>query len=151
MINISLDSNVLTLFKKVIEEDLKTLAIRISREREIPLDTITPYIDIILNIPMIDRIRDKYLDMSSIKYKNELQRYALQDLREIAAHHSVSVSGTRRILIDNICEKCGIRDFTQEEILKSKSYISIKTKTSHKKSSDQKIDTHLVDDSDDSS
>ena len=139
-------TNIVELFKKIIEDDLKTLAIKISRERDIPIDTLLPYISIILKTPMIEKIHEKHLDISSIKYKTELQRYTLKDLREIAKNNHIAVSGTRAELIERISGAC---DFTLDEILKVKSFIG--KSRPRKKTVDATVDAtvaNLVDDSD---
>jgi hypothetical protein len=142
-------TNIVELFKKIIEDDLKTLAIKISRERDIPIDTLLPYISIILKTPMIEKIHEKHLDISSIKYKTELQRYTLKDLREIAKNNHIAVSGTRAELIERISGAC---DFTLDEILKVKSFTYNAGKSRpRKKTVDAKVDAtvaNLVDDSD---
>lgn len=148
--NIDTNTHIVELFKKVIEDDLKAFAIKISSERDIPIDTLLPYISIILKTPMIERIHEKYLDISYIKYKTELQRYTLKDLREIAKNNHIPVSGTRAELIDNISDKCGIRDFTPDEISKAKSFIgSANVKSRPRKKTTEPIVANLVDDSDD--
>ena len=141
--------DIVELFKKIIEDDLKTLVIKISRERDIPIDTLLPYISIILKTPMIERIHEKHLDISNIKYKTELQRYTVKDLREIAKNNDVVVSGTRAELIERISCKCGIRDFTHDAISNAKSFIgnTCKSRPQRKKTVDT-IVSNLVEDSD---
>lgn len=154
MHNISIDTNtpIVELFKKVLEDDLKALAIKISRERDIPIDSLLPYISIILKTPMIERIHEKHLDISNIKYKTELQRYSLKDLREISKNNDIPISGTRAELMERIGEKCGIRDFTLDEISKAKSFIgSIVTKSRPRKKTVETIVANLVYDSDENS
>ena len=151
MHNMHIDTNthIVELFKKVIEDDLKALAIKISSERDIPIDTLLPYISIILNTPMIERIHEKHLDISYIKYKTELQRYTLKDLREIAKNNDIPISGTRAELIANISDKCCIRDFTPDEISKAKSFIgNTTTKSRPRKKTTEPIVANLVEDSD---
>jgi len=151
MHNIDIDTNthIVELFKKVIEDDLKAFAIKISSERDIPIDTLLPYISIILKTPMIERIHEKHLDISYIKYKTELQRYTLKDLREIAKNNHIPISGTRVELIERISDKCGIRDFTSDEILKAKSFIgNTATKSRPRKKTTESIIVNLVEDSD---
>ena len=154
MYNTNIDTNtpIVELFKKVIEDDLKALAIKISRERDIPIDALLPYISIILKTPMIERIHEKHLDISNIKYKTELQRYTLKDLREIAKNNHITISGTRAELIERISEKCGIRDFTLDEISSAKSFIgNIATKSRPRKKTVETIVANLVEDSDEDS
>ena len=151
MHNIDIDTNthIVELFKKVIEDDLKAFAIKISSERDIPIDTLLPYISIILKTPMIERIHEKHLDISYIKYKTQLQRYTLKDLREIAKNNHIPISGTRVELIERISDKCGIRDFTSDEILKAKSFIgNTATKSRPRKKTTESIIVNLVEDSD---
>jgi hypothetical protein len=145
------NTHILELFKKVIEDDLKSLAIKISRERDIPIDTLLPYISIILKTPMIERIHEKHLDISSIKYKTELQRYTLKDLREITKKNNLYVSGTRAELIERISEKFGIRDFTPDEISKAKSFIGNTGKSRPRKKTIDTVVSNLIDDSDEDS
>jgi len=145
----NMNTPIVELFKKIIEDDLKTLAIKISRERDIPIDSLLPYISIILKTPMIERIHEKHLDISNIKYKTELQRYTLKDLREIAKNNDIPISGTRVELIERISEKCGMRDFTPDEISKVKSFIgNTATKTRPRKKTTEPVVMNLVEDSD---
>lgn len=149
-IDMNTQMNIVELFKKVIEDDLKALAIKISRERDIPIDTLLPYISTILKTPMIERIHEKHLDISNIKYKKELQRYTLKDLREISKNNNIVISGTRAELIERISEKCGIRDFTSDEISNAKSFIgntANKSRTTRKKTVET-IVSNIVEDSD---
>ena len=148
-IDINTHTNIVELFKKVIEDDLKSLAIKISRERDIPIDTLLPYISTILKTPMIERIHEKHLDISNIKYKKELQRYTLKDLREIAKNNHIVISGTRAELIERISEKCGIRDFTYDEISNAKSFIGNTCKSRPlRKKMVETIVSNIVEDSD---
>ena len=103
-----------------------------------------------MKTPMIERIHEKHLDISCMKYKTELQRFTLKDLREIAKNNHIPVSGTRTELIDRISDKCGIRDFTPDEISRAKSFIgNTATKSHPRKKTTEPIVANLVEDSDD--
>jgi hypothetical protein len=141
----------LVLFKKVIETELKLFAEKISKtNNDICLEDILKFIPEVLETPIQDKIIEEYRNISKFKYKCELDRFSLEDLREINKSLSLSSVGTKTELIDRIAIHKNLLNITEDDILKSKSYISkTKKRTSKKKtkSSDEE-DSNIVSDSD---
>jgi hypothetical protein len=140
----------LMLFKKVIESELKQFAEKISKTNDICLEDILKFIPEVLEMPIEDKILNQYRDISNIKYKSELERFSLEDLREINKLLNLNSLGNRNQLIDRISIYKNLSNITEEELLKSKSYISKSRKTSRKKkvkSSDDEM-SNIVSDSD---
>lgn len=141
----------LLLFKKVIETELKQFAERISKmNNDICLEDILKFIPEVLETPIEEKIIEQYRDISRFKYKSELDRFSIDDLREINRSLNLSCVGNKIELIERIAVDKNLLNITDEEILKSKSYISkTKKRTSKKKtkSSDEE-DINQVSDSD---
>jgi hypothetical protein len=141
----------LQLFRKVLEDDLKTYAIKISNEQNINVNELLEFIPGILSKPVLDKINTRYRDTSGMKYKKELNRFSLNDLKEIARENNVKITGTRTDLINNISEKIGLVDHTDQELEKAKSYKSKPLKNKKKLSPDKTLDatpSHYISDSD---
>ena len=115
----------LILFKKVIESELKLFAEKISKNNDICLEDILKFIPEVLETPIEDKIIDQYRDISKFKYKSELDRFTLDDLREISKLLNLSLIGNRTELINRIAIYKNLSNITEDELLKSKSYISI--------------------------
>jgi hypothetical protein len=140
----------LVIFKKVIESELKQFAEKISKSNDICLEDILKFIPEVLDTPIEDKIIEQYRDISKFKYKSELDRFSLEDLREINKLLNLNSMGNRSQLIERIAIYKNLSNITEEELLKSKSYIS-KTKKrvskKKKKSSDDEV-SNIVSDSD---
>jgi hypothetical protein len=140
----------LILFKKVIESELKLFAEKISKNNDICLEDILKFIPEVLETPIEDKIIEQYRDISKFKYKSELDRFSLEDLRQISKLLNLSILGNRMELINRIAIYKNLSNITEDELLKSKSYISkTKKKVSRKKtkSSDDE-GSNIVSDSD---
>ena len=141
----------LLLFKKVIETELKLFAEKISKtNNDVCLEDILKFIPEVLETPIQDKITEEYRNISKFKYKSELDRFSLEDLREISKSLNLNSVGTKIELIERIAINTNLLNITEDDILKSKSYISkTKKRTSKKKakSSDEE-DSNLVSDSD---
>jgi hypothetical protein len=140
----------LILFKKVIESELKLFAEKISKTNDICLEDILKFIPEVLETPIEDKIIEQYRDISKFKYKSELDRFSLEDLRQISKLLNLSILGNRMELINRIAIYKNLSNITEDELLKSKSYISkTKKKVSRKKtkSSDDE-GSNIVSDSD---
>jgi len=146
-----ISSELLQLFKKVLEDDLKTYATKISNEQNININELFDLIPGILSKPIIDKINLKYLDTSAMTYKKELNRFSLLDLKEIAKINNIKTSGNRNDLINNISSKIGLNEHTIEELEKMKSFKSKPIKTKKKNSPEKNQDStlaHYISDSD---
>jgi len=146
-----ISTETLQLFKKVLEDDLKTYANKISIEQNININELLELIPGILSKPIMDKINLRYLDTSNMKYKKELHRFSVLDLKEIAKTNNVKTSGNRNDLINNISEKIGLIDHTIEELEQSKSFKSKPIKIKKKNSPDKNLDStpsHYISDSD---
>jgi hypothetical protein len=140
----------LILFKKVIESELKLFAEKISKNNDICLEDILKFIPEVLETPIEDKIIEQYRDISKFKYKSELDRFSLEDLRQISKLLNLSILGNRMELINRIAIYKNLSNITEDELLKSKSYISkTKKRVSRKKtkSSDDE-GSNIVSDSD---
>ena len=138
------------LFKKVIESELKQFAEKISKTNDICLEDILKFIPEVLDTPIEDKIIEQYRDISKFKYKSELDRFSLEDLREINKLLNLNSMGNRFQLIERIAIYKNLSNITEEELLKSKSYIS-KTKkrvSKKKKKSSDDEGSNIVSDSD---
>ena len=146
-----LSTETLELFKKVLEDDLKTYATKISNEQNININELLELIPDILSKPIMDKINIRYLDTSSMSYKKELNRFSLIDLKEIAKNNNVKTSGNRTELINNISDKLCLTDHTIEELEKAKSFKSKPLKNKKKNSPEKNLDStpaHYISDSD---
>ena len=146
-----ISTETLQLFKKVLEDDLKTYATKISNEQNININELLELIPDILSKPIMDKINIRYLDTSSMRYKKELNRFSLIDLKEIAKNNNVKSSGNRNELINNISDKLCLTDHTIEELEKAKSFKSKPIKIKKKNSPEKNLDstpTHYISDSD---
>jgi hypothetical protein len=146
-----ISTETLQLFRKVLEDDLKTYAIKISNEQNININELLEFIPGILSKPVLDKINARYHDTSGMKYKKELNRFSLNDLKEIAKKNNVKITGTRNDLINNISEKIGLTDHTHEELEIAKSFKSKPIKNKKKLSPEKSLDTtpsHYISDSD---
>lgn len=115
----------LLLFKQVIEDDLRKYAQEIVLEQpNVRLNDLLDLIPQVLETPIMDKINSKYRDTSGMKYKKELNKFSLGDLKEIAKAHDLKISGTRSELMTRISEKISLRDYTVEDISLAKSYQS---------------------------
>ena len=124
----------LDLFRNVLEADLTNYANQISRERSIPLDDILKLIPRVLETPLVDKLGDQYRDTSRIVYKKDLDKFTIPDLKEIAKKNSVKTSGTKQELVDRIADHLELKDISQDDIKKSKSFISKQSNPRKKKS-----------------
>lgn len=147
---INIPPETLELFKKIVENDLISYANEISKTQNISLDNILPIIPKIMEHPMLSKITDKYRDTSSFKYKKDLNRFTINDLKVIASKNQLAISGNKSDLIDKISIKIGLKDITDTELKNTKSYISL-DKYKHqikKKKSPSKISNNIIEDSD---
>jgi hypothetical protein len=101
---------------------------------------------------MLDKINCKYRDVSDLKYKKELNKFALNDLKEIASANCLTTSGTRTELMHRISEKLCLREYTNDELSKAKSFQSsssiIKKKKKNEKISKNDPNPNYISDSD---
>jgi hypothetical protein len=144
------------LFKQVIEDDLRKFAQEIVYEN--PSMRITDLLGLIpqvLDTPIIDKINSKYRDTSLMKYKKELNKFSLMDLKEIARSNDLKMSGTRSELMARISEKFELRDYTVADLNSAKSFMSASTtmgdiKSKKKKSKEKPVSnsTNYISDSD---
>jgi len=121
---LNLPNEVLDLFKKTLENELTKYANEIHKSHNIPLDGILSLIPNIMNEPLIDKISNKYRDTSKLQYKQELNKYTIYDLKQIASINSVPTAGTKSQLVEKISVKIGLKDFTNKELNQCKSFIS---------------------------
>jgi len=147
---INIPPETLELFKKIVENDLISYANEISKTQNISLDNILPIIPKIMEKPMLTKISDKYRDTSSLTFKKELNRYTVHDLKVIASKNQLTISGNKSELIDKISIKIGLKDITDTELKKSKSYISLDKNRQNikKKKSPINISNNIIEDSD---
>jgi hypothetical protein len=141
----------LLLFRKVLEDDLKSYAIKISNEQNIDINALLELIPIILSEPIIDKINLGYRDTSKMRYKKELNLYSLTDLKEIAKTNELKISGNRADLLERISEKLGLVEYSNEELDKAKSFKSMPLKQKKKPSPEKNRDStlsHYISDSD---
>jgi len=143
----------LLLFKQVIEDDLRKYAQEIVLEQpNVRLSDLLDLIPQVLDTPIMDKINSKYRDTSLMKYKKELNKFSLVDLKAIAKTHDLNVSGTRSELMTRISEKISLRDYTAEDIHLAKSFQSKSGVPKKKKTKDEKeksiTSTNYISDSD---
>jgi hypothetical protein len=146
-----ISTETLQLFKKVLEDDLKTYAIKISNEQNININELLELIPVVLSQSIMDKINTRYRDTSGMRYKKELNRFTLIDLKEIAKENNIKTSGNRNELIDCISEKLGLVEHTNAELEKAKSYKSKPIKNKKKISPEKSLDStpsHYISDSD---
>ena len=148
-----ISDDILLLFKQVIEDDLRKFAQEIVFDQpNIRLSDLLELIPQVLDTPIIDKINSKYLDTNHMKYKKELNKFSLHDLKEIAKTKNLTISGTKVELMTRIAEKLSLRDYTMEDLTAAKSY---QTKMSlggvfpkKKKSKEKPVSTNYISDSD---
>jgi len=128
------DQETLELFKKVVESDLLEYAKKISIDRNIPIDQITPYINKILEKPIADKLNLEYRNINRIIYKKDLDRFTLLDLSEIAKSQSLKSSGNKLELVNRITKHLNLKDITDDELKRSKSFTSKPLKIKKKES-----------------
>jgi hypothetical protein len=139
----------LLLFKQVIEDDLRKYAQQIVLEQpQLNLCDLFELIPQVLETPIMDKINSKYRDTSQLKYKKELNRYSLSDLKAIAKGHDLKISGNRSELMNRISEKISLRDYTPEDIQMAKSYQSNQVPKKKRSKDDKAITSNYVVDSD---
>ena len=125
-----ISDDTLLLFKQVIEDDLRKFAQEIVYENPtMRINDLIGLIPQVLDTPIIDKINSKYRDTSLIKYKKELNKFSLIDLKEIARSNDLKMSGTRSELMARISEKIELRDYTVEDLNLAKSFMSACTTT----------------------
>lgn len=141
----------LQLFRQVLEDDLKAYATKISNEQNIDINALFELIPVVLSEPIMNKINTKYRDTSILHYKKELNKFSLSDLKEIAKSNELKISGSRLDLIDRISEKLDLKDYSQEELDKAKSFKSKPIKNRKKGSPIKDLDStpnHYISDSD---
>jgi hypothetical protein len=119
--------------------------------QNISIDAILPLIPKIMAKPMVSKINENFRDTSGLEYKQELNRFTIQDLKFIAAKNQLTVSGNKSELIDKISIKIGLREITMCELKKYKSFISNTGMTKNKKKAKSEIDNivnNIIEDSD---
>jgi len=142
------------LMEKVVKNQLYELAERISVDYDLPLEDIKELIPKIFETKIENQINSEYIDISNIKYKNELNKYNLVNLKEICKNKKLKITGSKQILIDRIWDSIDKKD---EDIDNSveifKSYKSKKLRTSSSKNKQTKYKNnsknyHFVEDDD---
>ena len=140
-----ISDDTLLLFKQVIEDDLRKFAQEIVYENpSMRINDLIGLIPQVLDTPIIDKINSKYRDTSLMKYKKELNKFSLIDLKEIARSNDLKMSGTRSELMARISEKIELRDYTVEDLNLAKSFMSACTtmgeiKPTKKKSKEKSV------------
>ena len=114
----------LLLFKKVLENDIKTYGIQLARERGIDETAVLELIPNILEMPILDKINAQYLDTTNMKFVKELNKFNVADLKEICRQKELKTTGNREELIVRIADHLGLREPTTAELDKSKSFKS---------------------------
>lgn len=140
----------LELFRKVLENDLKLYGSKLAREKGLDDSVVLDLIPSVLQIPIIDKINAQYLDTSLLKFKKELNKYSLADLKEICRQKGVKITGTRDELMNRIADHIGLVEPTTEELDKSKSFKSKPLKNRKKLKGNIDLDetpNHYVSDS----
>ena len=123
-----ISDDTLLLFKQVIEDDLRKFAQEIVYENpSMRINDLIGLIPQVLDTPVIDKINSKYRDTSLMKYKKELNKFSLMDLKEIARSNDLKMSGTRNELMARISEKIELRDYTVADLNSAKSFMSAST------------------------
>lgn len=150
-----ISDDTLLLFKQVIEDDLRKFAQEIVYENpSMRINDLIGLIPQVLDTPIIDKINSKYRDTSLMKYKKELNKFSLMDLKEIARLNDLKMSGTRSELMSRISEKIELRDYTVADLNSAKSFMSASTtgeiKPKKKKSKEKSVSnsTNYISDSD---
>lgn len=141
----------LELFKTVLENDLRNYGIQLAREKGLDENSVLSLIPGILEIPILQKINERYLDTSNMKYRKELNKYSVADLKEICRQKELKITGNREELIERISENIGLRDPSNEELEKSKSFKSKPLKMRKKTRGNVDLDetpNHYVSDSD---
>ena len=139
------------LFKQVLEDDLQKYAKKISIEQNININVLLELIPSVLSEPVLDRINQKYRDTSYLNYKKELNKYSLNDLKEIAKDNSIKITGTRIELMERISEKLQLKEYSSEELEKAKSFKSKPLCSRKKKTVSNSLESesnHYISDSD---
>lgn len=147
----NISSETLNIFSKIVENDLVSYANEISKMQNISIDAILPLIPKIMAKPMVSKISENFRDTSGLEYKQELNRFTIQDLKIIAAKNQLTVSGNKSELIDKISIKIGLREITMCELKKYKSFISNTGMTKNKKKTKSELDNivnNIIEDSD---
>jgi hypothetical protein len=139
-----ISDDALLLFKQVIEDDLRKFAQEIVYENpSMRINDLIGLIPQVLDTPIIDKINSKYRDTSLMKYKKELNKFSLMDLKEIARSNDLKISGTRNELMARISEKIELRDYTVADLNSAKSFMSSTTmgeiKPKKKKSKEKSV------------
>ena len=106
-----ISDDTLLLFKQVIEDDLRKFAQEIVYENpNLRINDLIELIPQVLDTPIIDKINSKYRDTSLMKYKKELNKFSLIDLKEIARSNDLKITGTRSELMSRIFENFSLLD-----------------------------------------
>jgi hypothetical protein len=135
-----ISDDALLLFKQVIEDDLRKFAQEIVYENpSMRINDLIGLIPQVLDTPIIDKINSKYRDTSLMKYKKELNKFSLMDLKEIARSNDLKMSGTRNELMARISEKIELRDYTVADLNSAKSFMSNEIKPKKKKSKEKSV------------
>ena len=146
-----ISDDTLELFKTVLENDLRNYGIQLAREKGLDENSVLSLIPGILEIPILQKINERYLDTSNMKYRKELNKYSVADLKEICRQKELKITGNREELIERISENIGLRDPSNEELEKSKSFKSKPLKMRKKTRGNVDLDetpNHYVSDSD---
>jgi hypothetical protein len=121
---LNLSEQQLNIFKEIIVNDLKEYAKLLSERHSLNYDEIVSLIPEVLDKPVYTKISSSFHDISNIKYKKDLDKYTLSDLREISKKHCLKTTGKKTDLIDRISTLLNLKEFSNEEILSNKSFIS---------------------------
>jgi len=98
------------LFRRVIETDLREYAHVVAKELGVDVGRVLGCIPTVLQANVEQKMRDAFYDPVRLKYRCELRRFSVSDLREVCKRCGVRGVGTRVEIETRLCDTLKLRD-----------------------------------------
>jgi hypothetical protein len=98
------------LLRRVLENDLREYAHVVAKETGVDVGRVLACIPPILQANVEDKMREAFYDPTRLKYRCELRRFSVGDLREVCKRCGVRGVGTRAEIEARLCETLKLRD-----------------------------------------
>jgi len=98
------------LLRRVIETDLREYAHVVAKELGVDVGRVLGCIPAVLQANVEQKMRDAFYDPARLKYRCELRRFSVSDLREVCKRCGVRGVGTRAEIETRLCDTLKLRD-----------------------------------------